>query len=67
VLKFTKEQTLIVDHGRVMCPLRGDIDVEFCLGCKSLREVELEDRRSFITCDGWGLCAAEAVPAIVSI
>jgi len=67
MFKFKKQQTLLVDHGRVMCPLRGDIDVETCLGCKSLKAVGLDEHPSFITCEGWGKYAAEMIPATSTV
>lgn len=45
-----KPQTLLVERGRVMCPIRGDLDVERCFGCRWLRLTKLEDGQPEITC-----------------
>jgi hypothetical protein len=46
-----KPQTLFVENGRVMCPLRGDIDVESCFGCEWLRSMDLDGKEPQIACE----------------
>ncbi|MND08539.1 hypothetical protein D3C83_312210 [compost metagenome] len=31
---------LIVDGGRVRCPIQGDVTVESCLACEHLRSID---------------------------
>jgi hypothetical protein len=40
-----------VEYGRVMCPIRGDIDVERCFGCPWLRSMRLDDAEPQIVCE----------------
>lgn len=44
-------QSHFVDHGRVWCPLQGDIDVERCLDCRWLKSAELTGPKPQVTCE----------------
>jgi hypothetical protein len=44
------KRTLYVNDGRVVCPRRGDIDVEICAVCPSLLDVRHQGDESYITC-----------------
>lgn len=50
MLTIFKPKTLIIDHGRVYCPIQGDIDVERCVGCQWLRSARLGGQEPCITC-----------------
>jgi hypothetical protein len=43
---------LVADaHGRVECPRRGDIDVEWCAGCPRRSAVERGGATTTVVCD----------------
>lgn len=55
------ERVLIVDDGRVRCPVRRrDVEVDDCLGCGRLREARLDADLPVIVCV---LGMYEALPA----
>ena len=39
------------DNGYLHCPVRGDIDVQWCLGCPQKLRVSYEGERAVIHCD----------------
>jgi hypothetical protein len=41
---------LAVADGRVGCPREGDTDVEHCLACGYLDEIDDEERPQLVTC-----------------
>jgi hypothetical protein len=54
---------LVADaYGRVGCPRRGDIDVEWCAGCPRRTALEREGATSTVVCDAgpvtWAACDA---------
>jgi hypothetical protein len=45
------EESRLIDAGRVACPLRErDADVEDCLQCGFVRDVEAEAKTPFVRC-----------------
>jgi len=46
-----KPESHFIDQGRVLCPLRGDIDVEQCFDCPSLKAIQLDGREPQVTCE----------------
>jgi hypothetical protein len=50
VLTFSKPQKHLIDHNRILCPLRGDIDIERCVSCSRLRSIELDGHDPAVTC-----------------
>jgi len=48
---MNKPQALLVERGRVMCPLHGDADVERCFGCRWLCSARFEVAQPAITCE----------------
>jgi len=46
-----KPESHLIDQGRVLCPLRGDIDVEQCFDCPALRSLELNGPEPRVTCE----------------
>ena len=58
---MVKEAHRVVD-GRVFCARSGrDVDVERCLRCRRLRDLELDTRNPYIECDS-PLAAFELAP-----
>jgi hypothetical protein len=54
-----KADSHLIDHGRVMCPLHGDIDVEKCFDCRSLKSIQLDGPEPRVSCEAlrmlpWG-------------
>ena len=47
-------KTLHVSDGRVSCRIRGDIDVDGCVGCPRLVDLQDEGGREIVLCDGVG-------------
>lgn len=41
---------LRVHKGKVMCPLRGEIDVELCFYCPHMRSIDIDSRRPTVDC-----------------
>jgi hypothetical protein len=48
---MTIERLVVNDEERVKCPRRGEIDVEWCLGCPRRLGVEEVGHRTTIVCD----------------
>ena len=41
---------LIIDRGRVNCPIRGDVDVDVCAACPNLRAIQEGTDRQVLRC-----------------
>jgi len=48
---MTIERLLVNSEDRVNCPRRGEIDVEWCMGCPLRVGVERDGNREAIICD----------------
>lgn len=53
VIRLQYRRKAFVDRGRVACPLlmRGNENIEHCLGCPSLRKTHLDASEPWIECD----------------
>lgn len=49
-LRTTNEMRLDVELGRVMCPRRGDLDVEWCLLCDHALDADLDGPQPAVRC-----------------
>lgn len=43
---------LHINNGRVNCPRRGDLDIDFCVGCPDLVAIEAMNGDSTLICSG---------------
>jgi hypothetical protein len=41
---------LFVKDGRLLCPYRGDIDIDQCASCSILKAIGPDSRESFVVC-----------------
>lgn len=45
-------QRHLINQGQVFCPVRGtDTDVERCLGCRLLEDMDLDSRSPWVKCE----------------
>lgn len=45
-----RKQRLVIEEGRVSCPLRGDIDVETCFACAALISILGDGEPVYVSC-----------------
>ena len=44
------ERRLLIGEGRVDCPVRGEVDVEVCFGCRRMVAVVARGDPSYVAC-----------------
>ncbi len=50
-MSLTRKQMQFVTEGRVLCPVRHrDVDIELCLGCARLDDIDLDSRHPHVVC-----------------
>ncbi len=43
---------LYIDNGTVRCPRRGDLDIDYCVGCPDLRDIRSVGDHEVMICTG---------------
>lgn len=41
---------LYIDNGRVNCPRSGDLDIDWCIGCRYLVDIRDDDGHAVLEC-----------------